>query len=148
MADNKSPAGGSADTEATSSGVEALIERLRQQGVAAGRAARDEFIGEAEREGETIIKDAASALLVRVRNMAVPAEFEMAVDLEASRPELERGIIRELLERDARYRPAAEEWTRVALDVKQMALEESAPEAIIDYLRRARSDLIAGREEE
>jgi hypothetical protein len=90
---------------------------------------------------EGIVQDAISPLLVRVRNMTTPAEFEVAVDVEASRPELERSIVRELLERDARYRPAAEEWTRVALDVKRMALESSTPEAMIDYLRRARAEL-------
>ena len=57
-------------------------------------------------------------------------------------PELERAIVRELLERDARYRPAAEEWTQVALDVKRLALEGSTPEAVIDHLRRARAELV------
>jgi len=91
---------------------------------------------------EGIVQEAISPLLVRVRNATTPAEFEIAVDVEASRPELERSIIRELLERDARYRPAAGDWTRVALDVKRMALESSTPEAMIDYLRRARAELV------
>jgi len=82
-----------------------------------------------------------SPLVSRVRNMTAPAEFEVVVDLEASRPELERAVVRELLERDARFRPAAEDWTRVALDVKQLALEGSAPELVIDALRRARAEL-------
>jgi len=92
---------------------------------------------------EGIVQDAISPLLVRVRNMTTPAEFEVTVDVEASRPELERSIVRELLERDARYRPAADDWTRVALDVKRMALESSSPDAMIDYLRRARAELVA-----
>ena len=90
---------------------------------------------------EGIVQEAVSPLLVRVRNATTPAEFEITVDVEASRPELERSIVRELLERDARYRPAAEDWTRVALDVKRLALESSAPEAMVDYLRRARAEL-------
>ena len=92
---------------------------------------------------ENIVQEALSPLLVRVRNATTPAEFEITVDVEASRPELERSIVRELLERDARYRPAAEDWTRVALDVKRLALESSTPEAMIDYLRRARAELAA-----
>jgi DNA repair exonuclease SbcCD nuclease subunit len=92
---------------------------------------------------KSIIEGAVSPLLARVRNMTTPAEFEVAVDVEASRPELERSIVRELLERDARYRPAAEDWTRVALDVKRMALESTTPEAMIDYLRRARAEMAA-----
>jgi hypothetical protein len=97
---------------------------------------------------ESIVKDAVSPLLVRVRNMTTPAEFEVAVDVEAPRPELERSIICELLERDARYRPTAEDWTRVALDVKRMALESTNPQAMIDYLRRARAEMAAVGESE
>jgi DNA repair exonuclease SbcCD nuclease subunit len=88
-----------------------------------------------------LLEDAWSPVVTRVRNMTIPAEFEMAIDVEASRPELEHSIIRELLERDARFRPAAEDWTRVALDVKRLALEGSMPEAVIDYLRRSRAEL-------
>jgi len=96
---------------------------------------------------ESIVKDAVSPLLVRVRNMTAPVEFEIAVDAEASRPELERAIVRELLERDARFRPASEDWTRVALDLKRMALEGSSPDAMIDYLRRSRAELDVAAEE-
>jgi len=91
---------------------------------------------------EGLLREALAPLVTRVRNMTTPAEFEVAVDVEASRPELERAIVRELLERDVRYRPAAEEWARVALDVKRLALEGSNPETVIDYLRRARTELI------
>ena len=90
---------------------------------------------------ERMVQETFSPLLVRMRNMTTPAEFEFAVDVEASRPELEQSIVRELLERDARYRPAAEDWARVALDLKRMALEMSSPETMIDYLRHARSEL-------
>ena len=89
----------------------------------------------------------SAPLLARVRNATTPAEFEVAVDVEASRPELERHIVRELLERDARYRPAAVDWTRVALDVKRMALEKSTPETMIDYLRSARAEGVAPERE-
>jgi exonuclease SbcD len=92
---------------------------------------------------ESIVQEALSPLLVRIQNATTPAEFEMAVDGDSSRPELERSIVQELLERDARYRPSAEDWTRVALDVKRMALEGSSPDALIDYLRRARAELAA-----
>jgi DNA repair exonuclease SbcCD nuclease subunit len=91
---------------------------------------------------EGLVKDAWSPLLIRVQNRTTPAGFEIAVDVEASRPELERTIVRELLERDARFRPNAEGWTQVALDVKRLALEGDSPEAIIDYLRRARAELV------
>lgn len=92
---------------------------------------------------QEIVQDALSPLLARIRNMTTPAEFDISVDVESSRPELERSVVRELLERDARYRPAAKEWTHIALDLKRMALEKSTPEAIIDYLRRTRSELVS-----
>jgi exonuclease SbcD len=95
---------------------------------------------------EALIKETWSPLLARVRNKTTPADFDIAVDTEASRPELERAIVRELLERDARYRPAAEEWTQVVLDVKRLALEGSSPETVIDHLRQARTKLSLGAE--
>jgi exonuclease SbcD len=90
-----------------------------------------------------LVDQAWSPLVTRVQNRTTPAEFEVSVDTEASRPELERAIVRELMERDARFRPAAEEWTQVALDVKRLASEGSPPEAVIDALRRARAELLA-----
>jgi DNA repair exonuclease SbcCD nuclease subunit len=95
---------------------------------------------------KTSIEEAWSPLIARVQNRTTPADFEVTVDIEASRPELERAIVRELLERDARYRPAAEVWTQVALDVKRLALESSTPKTVIDHLRRARAELLAGAE--
>jgi exonuclease SbcD len=89
-----------------------------------------------------LVDEAYSPLLARVRNMTTPSDFEVTVDVEASRPELERAIVRELLERDARYRPAAEAWTRIAVEVKRLALEDSTPEAVIDYLRREMGELV------
>jgi hypothetical protein len=80
--------------------------------------------------------------------MATPAEFEVAVDMEASRPELERKILRELLERDARLRPDAEAWTQVALDVKRLALSNAPPEVLVDRLRHARAELTVPTGEE
>lgn len=56
--------------EGASSGVETLIHRLRQQGVAAGNAARDEIIAKAEQEAARIIKEAkekADALVTAAR---------------------------------------------------------------------------------
>jgi exonuclease SbcD len=95
---------------------------------------------------KTLVEEAWSPLVARVQNRTTPADFEIAVDAEASRPELERAIVRELLERDARYRLAAEEWTQVALDVKRLALEGSTPQTVIDHLRQARAELVIGVE--
>ena len=95
------------------------------------------------------LESAWNPMVTRVRNMTTPAEFEMAVDMEASRPELERSILRELLARDARFRPDAEAWTQVALDVKRLALSGAPSEVLVDRLRHARAELAApaGKEE-
>ncbi len=94
-------------------------------------------------EIKTIIKDVLSPLLVRVQNNTMPPEFEILVDHDTtSRPELERAIVRELLERDARYRAAADDWAGAALDLKQMVTDKNSPQAILDYLRRARAELV------
>jgi exonuclease SbcD len=92
-----------------------------------------------------LLDDAWSPLVTHVHNSTTPAEFEIAVDVDASRPELERVIVKDLLERDARFRPAAEEWTQVVLDVKRLVLEGSSPEAVIDVLRRSRAELWQSR---
>jgi hypothetical protein len=96
---------------------------------------------------EGLLEEAWSPLITRVHNRATPAAFEMDIDTEAARPELERSIVQELLERDARFRPDAEAWTQVALDVKRMMLEDSPPEAVIDALRQARADITVADEE-
>ena len=49
---------GSVRSEGASSGVEVLIQRLRQQGVAAGNTARDEITSKAEQEAARILKEA------------------------------------------------------------------------------------------
>ena len=96
---------------------------------------------------EDLLEEAWSPLITRVKNHATPSEFEIDVDTEAARPELERGIVQELLERDTRFRPAAEEWTKVALDLKRMMLEGSPPQAVIDALREAKAEISVATEE-
>lgn len=88
-----------------------------------------------------LINEAWSPLITRVQNKATPAEFDIDADTQAARPELERGIVQELLERDARFRPTAEAWTKVALDLKRMVLDGSPADALIDVLRQARADI-------
>jgi V/A-type H+-transporting ATPase subunit E len=49
---------GAVRSEGASSGVEVLIQRLRQQGVSAGNTARDEITSKAEQEAARILKEA------------------------------------------------------------------------------------------
>lgn len=58
----------------TSAGVEVLIERLRQQGVDAGRAAEAEIVAEAERKAERLVKDAREKSAAIVKDAAAEAD--------------------------------------------------------------------------
>ncbi|GAB4531101.1 MAG: DNA repair exonuclease [Anaerolineae bacterium] len=83
---------------------------------------------------EAIVQEAFDPLLVRITNRTVPAEYEVGSDESKSRPELEREVIKDLIERDARYRQFAADWAEVVLNVKRMALEGTSPAGILDYL--------------
>lgn len=88
-----------------------------------------------------LLEDAWSPLAAQVQSKITPADFEVDVDTEASRPELERTVIRELLERDARFRPRSEAWAEGAIELKRLVLESSVPEALIEHLRHLQSEL-------
>ena len=92
---------------------------------------------------EAIVKEGFQPLLVRVQNAASPPEFEVGRCPATSRAELEHEVLRELIERDERFRRAADQWAEVALGLKRMALEGSPPDAIVEYLRERRSALAA-----
>jgi DNA repair exonuclease SbcCD nuclease subunit len=83
---------------------------------------------------EAIVEAAFQPLLPRVTNRTVPTQYEVSSDQAKSRAELEREVVEDLVERDARYRPAAADWTKTILNVKRMALEKTSPEEIVDYL--------------
>lgn len=89
-----------------------------------------------------LLEEAWSPLTARVQSKVTPAEFEIEVDAEASRPELEAAILQQLIERDERYRPQAAAWTAGARALKRLVLEERAPTAIVEHLRTLHADLI------
>jgi hypothetical protein len=83
---------------------------------------------------EALVQAAFEPLLVRIANRSVPTEYEVGGDEAKSRAELERDVVEDLVERDARYRPAAANWAEIILNVKRMALEETSPQSIVEYL--------------
>jgi DNA repair protein SbcD/Mre11 len=96
---------------------------------------------------QQLIETAWRPLTTRIRNLAVPAAFEIQIEAESSRPELERTIVRELLERDTRYRQHSEAWVSGALALKHLILTQSAPEAVIDHLRELHTKLAQAHDE-
>jgi len=88
---------------------------------------------------ETMVKAVFDPLLVRITNRTVPTEYEVGGDESKPRDELEREVVEDLVERDARYRPAAYDWAEIILTVKRMSLEGTSPEGILDYLESTSS---------
>jgi len=58
--------------------------------------------------------------------------------------ELERYIFEELLGRDNRYLPAREQWSTVVSEIKAQALRKDDPQAIAQFLREKRAELLGG----
>ncbi len=90
---------------------------------------------------EALAREALHPLLARVQNDTVPVEYKIGLREGSTRAELEQQVLEELIDRDLRYRPAATAWAQVALNLKRLALEGNSPEAILDYLRHAQSEL-------
>jgi exonuclease SbcD len=87
---------------------------------------------------EVTLEEAFDPLLARVTNHTIPTEFEVGGDESKPRSELEREVVEDLVERDARYRPMAAAWADIILDIKRMVLEGTSPEVVVDYIRAAR----------
>ena len=75
-----------------------------------------------------------------VVNRAVPAEFEIDVDSQASRGELEEAIVQGLLERDVRFRAGSDVWTEGALELKRLGAGNSPSDEVIAFLRQLRHE--------
>lgn len=118
----------------TSSGVEALIERLRHQGVEAGRAARDKIVAEAEREAERIVKQA------REKAAAIVEDARQEVErLQTSGEDALRVAVRDtVLRMRETLRKRLEGQVR-KLVAEQLVDEDFLRQLIIEVARRARN---------
>lgn len=83
---------------------------------------------------EAMVKECFLPLTTLVRNLTSPAEYAVETGEEVSRPALERRVLADLFGRDVRYRHKSELYARLALSVKQLALDGASPEAIVDEL--------------
>jgi hypothetical protein len=96
---------------------------------------------------EDTLREVFNPLLARVTNHTIPTEFEVGGDESKPRSALEREVVEDLVERDARYRPMAAAWADIILDIKRMVLEGASPEVVADYISAARQrtdDHLAG----
>lgn len=86
------------------------------------------------KELETIIDDAFDALYVQIRNQTTSADFAIRHEAGLPRPQLERQVVGELLERDTRYADHSESWTDLIISVKNLALTGADAETILHEL--------------
>ena len=80
------------------------------------------------------VQEKTGALHVRLKNNTVPVEYGVVIDDNASRETRERRAIEDLVARDNRYQKNAQEMAELIIGAKQMALNDDAPDKILDYI--------------
>ncbi|MBV7330895.1 exonuclease SbcCD subunit D [Chloroflexi bacterium TSY] len=81
-----------------------------------------------------IVEDLFQPLHIQVRNLSQPTDFAIEQLEGISRPELERKVLSELFERDARFREQSQDWTQLALSLKHLALSGGTVDIIREEL--------------
>lgn len=107
-----------------SSGVEALIERLRDEGVANGRRQADELIAEARHESEQILQQAKSEADAILRQARGDAEMIRNAGEEALRTSM----------RDTVLKMKGHLSTRFSEEVRRLVAADMAQEAFLERL--------------
>ncbi len=126
-----------------SSGVEALIERLRDEGVASGRRQADELIVEARHESEKILAEARREAEAILRQARGEAEMIRNAGEEALRTAM----------RDTVLKMKGHLSTRFSEEIRRLVAAEMAQEAFLERLilevaGRARRDAGIDRAEQ
>ncbi len=79
---------------------------------------------------EDMIIEIINPLKALVRNNTRSTEYEIIMDERLDRADLERSVFTDLITRDSRFKDQAEEWAKLMLEVKVMALSGNEPEDI------------------
>lgn len=93
---------------------------------------------------ESLLQETFDPLHAQVRNLTRTAGFAVDVEESLTRSDLERQVLGSLLERDTRFRTHSERWAQLVLSLKDLAINGSAPDAIIREL----ADHLSAREAE
>jgi exonuclease SbcD len=86
---------------------------------------------------KTAVERRFDPLVVRIRNTLAPPGMSPVRDTEhMGRHELERSVVEQIVRSDSSRRDRVDTWTRLTLDVKNMAANrDTAPATIVDYVR-------------
>ncbi len=81
-------------------------------------------------------KEVCGALHIRVKNMTVPIDYAVAIDVDedASREKLERRVVEDLIIRDNRYKTKVSEISDAVIGAKRLALSDEEPEKIAEFI--------------
>lgn len=131
------------DDGTTSSGVDALIERLRERGVEAGRAARAELVAQARKEADLILLEARDRAAAIESEARTKAERLQAAGEDALRVAMRDAVLRM---RETLIRRFEGQVRRLV--AKQLVDEEFLRRVIVEAARRARDDAGVGEAEE
>ena len=81
-------------------------------------------------------KEICSALHIRIKNMTVPIDYAVAVDVDedAGREKLERRVVEDLIIRDNRYKTKVNDISDAVIGAKRLALSDEEPEKIAEFI--------------
>ncbi len=83
---------------------------------------------------ENMATELLHALHPLVYNNTTSIDSPVGASGAVNRAVLERDVLADLFRRDARFATHSRQWARVALDLKHLALDNSAPEMILEEL--------------
>lgn len=83
---------------------------------------------------EALVHAAFSPLVALVKNATNAAEYGVEGGETVTRAALEHEILADLFGRDVRYRAHSQAWANAAIELKRLALDGVAPDAIVDEL--------------
>lgn len=80
---------------------------------------------------DTLVRETFHPLMAMVKNFTRSSELAFDSAESMNRAELERQVLTDLLNRDARFQAKSEEWADTTLTLKQLALSGAGGEAIL-----------------
>jgi exonuclease SbcD len=84
---------------------------------------------------QTLVQTVFSPLIAKPKNNTRPTKFEISAEANLPRVELERQIFRELFLQDSLYQERADQWSDLALEIKNLVIKGNEPDSILSTLR-------------